>query len=217
LGDRTDSVARCWLVDPPTGVIDNPQRFKVLTRLKYISELVSFIAERSTLAASLQTRLAALDALNDIMPLDRVPLRKGNGDEYSTATFDTTGRHNPWFSGKSIVIDGPAGGQVFVADRTKLLLLAIRERLIVLAATQNFSEIGEYQFPAAILEKSVQCVIPSGRFEQEFERIMSIPAEAHSRTGGYVRFVLSGRLSYSQSGFVFGVLPIPTAWQRRRR
>ena len=103
LDDRPDSTARCWLVDPPEDALDNPRRFKILARLTYIADLISFLAGRSSLSASLQTRLSALSALTDISPLDGVPLKKGKGEGYPDRIFDSSSPHNPWFAGKSVV------------------------------------------------------------------------------------------------------------------
>jgi len=215
LDDRPDSVARCWLVDPPADVPDNPHRFKILTRLTYIADLILFLAGRSALSASLQTRLAALSALPDIAPLDRVPLRKGNGTDYPETIFDFRGSHNPWFVGKSVVSDGPAGGQVYMVDSEHVMFIGLREELVVCATQQDFSTIEQYSFPAGTIPKTVECVVPAGRFKGEFDPIIQVPDNLRSAGGGYVRFNLRGHLHYTQSGLVIGILPIPESWHRR--
>lgn len=214
LGEGPDSMARCWLVDPPQEAEGDPRRFKIVTRLRYITDLVSFLASRSSLSASLQTRMAALDALPDISPLDRIPLRKGNGQDYPEVTYDAGGEHNPWFAGKSVVSDGPAGGQVYLVDARTVMFIGLREELVVYATQQDFSVIEKYHFPAGTVAKTIECVVPIGRFKQEFQPVIQIPDERSSSGGGYVRFGLKGLLHYTQSGFIVGILPIPEDWQR---
>jgi len=214
LDNKPESVARCWLVDPQAEGGGDPTRYKILTRLAYIADLVTFIGSRSALAASLQTRLAALNALTDITPLDRLPLRKGNGSVYSVETFDTAFRHNPWFAGKSVVSDGPAGGQVFPLDKSHLLLIGMREELVVHAVQQDFQAIQKYSFSAGTVGKWVECVVPAGRFRSEFDQLMQIPDNLRESSPAYVRFRMRGHLHYTQSGLVLGILPIPEVWQR---
>ena len=208
LDERPDSVAICWLVDPPADVPDNADRFKLTARLGYIASLISLISPRSTLAAALQTRVAAINSLTDIGELDGIPLRKGNGSEFSSATFTTTGEHNPWFLGKSVVTDGPVGGQVVPVERTCVLFIGIREELLAYAVTQDFAAIREYTFPAGTAEKVVGCVVPKGRFKSSFLSASDFSQVNLSDYGSYIGFTLRGYLHYTQSGFVVGVLPI---------
>lgn len=215
LDDRPDSIARCWLVDPPADAPDDPRRFKILTRLAYIADLIQLLSGRSALSASLRTRLAALSALPGIESLDRVPLKKGNGEAYPETTFDITGQHNPWFVGKSVVIDGPAGGQVYMADASHVVLIGLREQLVVYTTQQDFSAIEEYKFPAGTVPKTIECVVPAGRFKSEFEPVIQIPEDWRPAREGYVRFRMDGHLHYTQSGLVIGILPVPERWQRR--
>jgi hypothetical protein len=208
LDERPDSVARCWLVDPPADVPDNADRFKIVARLTYIANLISLISPRSTLAAALQSRVAAISSLTDLAELDGIRLRKGNGSEFSSTTFSTTGEHNPWFSGKSVVTDGPVGGQVVPVDKTCLLFIGIREELVAYAAEQDFAPIREYTFPAGTAEKVVACTVPKGRFRSSFSSAIDFSQVKLSDYGSYVGFTLRGHLYYTQSGFVLGVLPL---------
>ncbi len=209
--DQPESVARCLLVDPPADYEGSPAQFRILTRLEYIADLITFLAARSTLAASLQTRLAALRTLKDMTPLDRVKLRKGSGTEYSPETFKTAGQHNPWFQGKSVVVDDAVGGQVFAVNSQFVILIAIQEQLVVDATEQDFAAIQAYSYTPGIASRVVQCAVPSGRFDREFGPSIEIP---ESRSGGYTWFSLEGNLYYCQSGLVVGVLPVPEEWQR---
>ncbi len=85
-----------------------------------------------------------------------------------------------------------------------------------MAASQSFGEIIDYSFPAGIAEKTVECVVSKARFEREFSQYVTLPDRVRKVSGGYFRFALAGKLHYSQSGLVFGVLPIPEAWRTAR-
>lgn len=213
LDDRPESIARCWLVDPPAGITGDPFLFKLLTRFEYIARHISFLGQRSQLATALWTRLAALRAAKEYTALDGVVLRTGSNAEFSPETYDQIGTHNPWFGSKSVVSDGPAGGHVFAVDDRVLLFIGIREQLVALASLQDFQAIAEYTFPPGTVEKAVECAVPAARFRRDFARFMEVPGQERRSEAGYVRFSLSGHLHYCQSGLVFGVLPIPEAWR----
>jgi len=213
LDDRPNSVARCWLVDPPAGVLADPTQFRLITRLEFIAQWMSLLGPRSQMAAALRTRLSALRVVKDFHALDGVSLRTGSDSEFATETYDQLGKHNPWFASKSVVSNGPAGGHVYAVNGDVVLFLAIREQLVSLAAAQQFRAITEYTFPAATLVKTVHCTVPAARFHRKFSRFMIIPQDQRGAEAGYIRFSLTGHLHYCQSGVVLGVLPIPEAWR----
>lgn len=205
LDDKPQSTARCWLVDPPSGVPDDPVRFKVIARLGYIAELVSFLGGRSSFASALRTRLAALEALPDIAPLTGVPLRTGAGLEFFTNTYSWSDRH-PWLQTKSVVADGPVGGQVVALNDRHVLFVGLQPVLLDLAATQDFRRIQDYRLDFGTVRKTLECVVPKARFANQFRDRMPDVKVAEGRDG-YVRFVLHGDLHFCQSGFVWGLLP----------
>jgi hypothetical protein len=213
LDDQTNSVARCWLVDPPSSALDDPRQFKILSRLEYISELISLLGPRSTLAASLQTRMSSLSTLPDITPLDRVSLRRGNGDEY-TYEANTIDDHNPWFAGKTVVTDRSAGGQINMVRPDMMFFIGIREELVVYASEQNFDEIASYGFKSESVTKTLACVVPKGRFDSTFDRYLDISKVNLRKFGAYVRFQIPALLHYTQSGLVFGAVEVPEAWRK---
>ncbi|MBA4016482.1 MAG: hypothetical protein C0483_04780 [Pirellula sp.] len=206
-------IARCWLVDPPPNVPDDPLRFQIIARIEFTARLVSFIAGRSTLASALQTRLAALKALTSISELDGIPIRKGNGEPFSSEVFDFGRDHNPWLAGKSVVHDKPVGGQLIPVDRSGIFFFGLREELVASAVLQSFDLARTLSFEPAITDELIDCVVPSGRFRNSFERLYNIPTQERFESGGYVRFQMASRLIQSTAGLVFGVLEVPESWQ----
>jgi hypothetical protein len=213
LDDQTNSVARCWLVDPPSSALDDPRQFKILSRLEFIAELISLLGPRSTLAATLQTRMSSLSKLRDITPLDGVSLRRGNGDEF-TYEVNNIDSHNPWFAGKTVVTDRSAGGQINMVRPDMMFFIGIREELVVYAAQQNFDEIAGYGFKSESLTKTLACVVPKVRFDSTFARYLDIPKIDLRKFGGYVGFQVPALLHYTRSGLVFGAAEVPDAWRK---
>jgi hypothetical protein len=136
------------------------------------------------------------------------PTRRSRYGIVSYSRDSHTGHHNPWFAGRSRVVDGPAGGQVFQLDKGNLLSVGIREDLLVHAIEQSFQGIATFRFRAGTVRKTVQCRVPVGRFESDFS-IGENRGLGQTRSGGYVDFELEGNLHYSSGGMVFGVLPLP--------
>jgi hypothetical protein len=112
MGESASEPVRCLLVDPPAdGNGEGARRLRLLQRMRYLRDWISFISPRSQLASALQTRLAALEQLSNPFLLDGVPLLKGNGNRYDfTASITGFGGHSSLFASKSKISDGPAGG-----------------------------------------------------------------------------------------------------------
>lgn len=215
LDDQPDSVAKCLLVDPPASDLHDPRQFKILARIEFIAELVSLLGELSGFAASLQTRLSALMKLPDIMPLNGVPLLKGSGQEYDYEPYRRYyDGHSSWFASKTVVSDGPVGGQLDLVRPDLMFFIGIQEELIEYVARQDFDQIESYEFKSGTLEKLLDCSIPLGRFDREFRPYLNVPAGSARRNRGYVRFQVPANLHYTQSGLVFGTAEVPKQWKR---
>jgi hypothetical protein len=145
---RKDGNARCLLTDPPPGEIDdNPRRFRLLRRMRFLRDWISFVSVRSQLASALSTRVADFEAMRDPFELDRVPLRKGNGERFEFVPSNIVRPHSSFFANKSRVTDGPAGGVVLQLSTRELFLAGIREELVTIASDQSFEGIAAYRAP----------------------------------------------------------------------
>ena len=205
---RRDGSVRCWLVDPaPDPADENPRRFRLLRRMRFLLEWISLISPRSQLAAALATRISDLDNLQNPFELDGVRLLRGTGEPFSFQP--TTGPHSSFMASRSRISDGPAGGIITRLNRGALLLIGIREELLEIAADQSFEQISTFRFPSTTQTKTVQCVLSRARFAS-LGLPRSIVGEG-PRGSGYMRFNLSGQIQYSSSGVVFGVLPMPSS------
>ncbi len=213
LNDRPDSVTQCLLVDPPPSFFSNASQFKILSRLEFIAELISLLGPSSTLAASLQTRTNSLSKLRDITLLDRVPLLRGNGEEYSFES-NRIGGHNSWFNGKTVVLHESVGGQVNIVRPDMMFFIGIQEELVAYATQQDFDKIVNYGFKSGSRRETLECVVPNGRFRSAFSPHLNIENGNLRMVGSYVHFQVPALLHFTQSGLVFGTAEVPKAWRK---
>lgn len=207
LDPRKDGNVRCWLTDPPAEVALNPRRFRLIQRMRFLRDWISFISPRSHLAVALTTRVAALEVLQNPFELDRVPLLRGNREPFALVPFDGY-EHSRFLAGKSKIIDGPAGGEIVRVSDRALFLLGMREELLVIAAEQDFEKLLVYKASTGTLDKVVACSLSSSR-----ARTIGLPGyvlEEGQRRLSTVRFRARGSIQYSPGGLVFGVIPMET-------
>ena len=200
------SIIKCILVDPESSKFEiDPYKRRLINRLMFLWNWISFIRPRSQLAASLATRVKSIINVKDIRSLDGVPLLNGEGEPFSyiSSGFNIDGRCS-FFASKSYITDGPAGGVVLRLSDQYLLFLGIREDLIFQAVEQKFKEIIAYKADSASIDKTVRCVISKGRYE-ELELPETIQENVRKK-GEYRVFDLKGQLHYSKGGIVFGFL-----------
>ncbi|TWT06140.1 hypothetical protein [Reyranella sp. CPCC 100927] len=206
LDRRAKSLAKCWLLDPEPEVIPtDPRHFRLLARMRFLRDWISFISPQSQLASALATRVNDLGYLSDPFQLSGVPLLRGSGEPFSFPSIDSVG-HTTFFLRKSRVTDGPAGGVVAQAYGDDLYFFGIQERLLVLAAEQSFDDVLGFRLEPDTLEKTVQCVFTPSRFNR-----LQLPSTVRAlarEENGLVVLELRGHINYSRSGLVFGVLPL---------
>ena len=165
---RREGNVKCWLTDPPPDAIeDTPQRRRLLLRMGFLRDWISFISPRSQLASALSTRLADLESLRDPFELDGVPLRRGNNEPFDYEPYEiyNYGTHSVFMMNKSRIIDGPAGGIVIQLSDSFLFFAGIREDLLTLAAEQNFEKSWHLKQEAND-RKTVECVFSKGRYSR---------------------------------------------------
>lgn len=205
---RPNSVAMCWLLDPdPEAVSTPPAQLRLINRMGFLRDWISFISPRSQFSAALSTRLADLVAVSNPMELDGIPLRKGNGEKLVFEAPDIKGQPGyAFFANKSRVSDGPSLGVVMQASSEDLVYLGIRDDLVVIAGKQDFQAIVNSQYEVGTLRKHIDCFVSEARF-LNFDLPDQIKEEA-KKYGGYYSFRLSGQMIYSKEGLVFGLLPL---------
>lgn len=197
-------VARCWLLDPPSEQVGDPASIRIINRLHFLTDLISFITPRSQLASAARTRLWAVAALSNSFELAGVPLIRGNGSAFQLEPFESAAQRHGFFRNMSHVVDGPAGGVAAQMRNGDMMFLGVREELVRMLIEQDFERIANYKFDPASLHKEVELVFSRARAQK-----LALPGiVAEDREDTYIRFTRPGVLQYSRGGIVFGVLPI---------
>jgi hypothetical protein len=211
LDSNPGSIAKCWLLDPEPEIVRTPPaRLRLVNRMRFLHDWISFISPRSQLAAALATRLGDIQALSDPSELSSVPLRKGDGEDLELEAPDRWGYGGSYFySNKSRVSDGPAGGVTVQISESDFFFMGIRDELPAMAAKQDFSAITSYEAGSGRMTKRVDCSFSESRFEKL--RIPEDLGKQARKSGGYYWIRLSGEMNYSRDGLVFGLLPIESA------
>ena len=208
LDNRLNSTVKCLLVDPPP-VLDKtpPAKLRLINRMQFLQDWISFISPRSQLATALSTRIADIEALSNPFELDNVPLMKGTGEPFEPILSPSgTGYTLNFLSGKSHVMDETSSGIVIQMSKDTLFFLGIMDEISILAAKQDFESIISYKALTGIIPKAVQCVFHKKRFER-----LNLPnwvKKEAKKSGDYSSFNLKGELMYNQDGLVFGILPM---------
>ena len=214
MGENKKFPVKCLLVDPPADANNNnARRLRLLNRMRFLADWISFVSPRSQLSAALNSRSAALETLRDPFELANTPLRRGNNDLFDLGPIDRY-RHSRFFWNKAWVSDGPAGGIVARCNRD-LLFLGFREDLPRIAADQDFDQLLSYRADIGSLAKTVQLQLTLRKFQDLELPDTLLPRKTSERLPGGAaepdRFTVSleGELHYTQEGLVFGLLPVP--------
>lgn len=197
--------AKCLLVDPPVEGVPDSKRVRLLNRLQFIFNWISYLGARSPFTASFATRLLSLEALTNPFELDQIPLTDGNGIPYEMYQMGTSGLELRLFSRLSHVTDGLAVGTIIRLQNGSLLFLGIQGKLYEYVAMQDFDTILGYRYESGSVQKRLRCVLPIGQARQL--RLL-VPEIRTEESGGYVRFYASGLLQYAAGGTVFGIVSL---------
>jgi hypothetical protein len=206
---------RCWLLDPePVSEPLDPRRLRLLARLNFLRWILWLIAPRSILATALGSRIKAVEMVANPFELSRVPLTDASGTvieiEYPVSDFANI---PTFFTTRSHVSDGPAGGIVIGKSADTLLFVAFREDLLHLAAKQDFENLLNYSASADVIWKDVRCVLRNAQLRRMNIDVERLPNARRGETETW--FDLAGRLVYTPEGLVFGELPIGRDERRR--
>lgn len=209
---RPGGLLKCWLADPPVEEIhEDPKRFKLLTRLRFLRDWISVISPNSQLATAISVRVAELETLPNPFIFDNKPLRTKKGEIIDNKIpfnfFQFPPPLSRFFSKKSRVTDGPTGGVVVQISDNELFFIGVFQELISLAVSQDFQGILEYEhkYPWSGV-KTIKCVFNRYEFEQ-LRLPQSVLKDVRGKKNIF-SFYLDGQMHFSSSGFVFGVLPL---------
>lgn len=200
LSAAEDRNVQCWLVDPPAFEERDPRVWKLITRMRFLSQWISLVIPRSQLAAALATRVLDLAAVINPLELNGRPLVRSEGKEFFFSKISQSQPHLTFFSNKFRVRGQPAGGVAVPLGRNQVAMLGIQQELVDMAARQDFDEILEYRFDATSRVETIVSTL-SGR---SLRRLNPSARFSRATLGEYRDLVLRGRTYYSSSGLCFG-------------
>lgn len=198
-----------WLVDPPVAIEDrNALDFKTLSRLKFLHQWIATISLRSSVSVALANRIAMLETVTSIEDQSGVSLRSGSGEKIDLST-DNVFVPNRFFTNKSVVVGGDAGGHVVPIDDDWLYFVGIRKDLLDLAIEQDFSTIRAYNRSPSSVESNVNAVFPRGIFQRTYHFNES-SSSVRKQGKNHFSVALKGLVHYSAGGLAFGWLRKPS-------
>jgi hypothetical protein len=196
---------RCWLTDPPGEPATDPVRHRLLARLRFIFDWISFLTPRSQLASSLATRIRAIEVLRDPFELAGQPLYRGNGEPFRLVEDVPRFDRESFFAKFTRVVDGPAVGTIVGHVNQTTFFLGVQRKLFTMAASQDFNEILSYGGIAGSVTKRLRCVVSRSR---ALQMGLEPPNDARDRKLPYLTFPASGTLYYTRGLAVFGAISI---------
>lgn len=207
------SVLKCWLVDPPSDSHDvSPYNYRLLQRMQFITDWVSFICPRAHFSSALQTRLKSLETIRDPSELDGVPLVRGNGEPYQ---FEQSGyryqRISTLFNSKSKITNWNglnAGGVVLPISHDKVFFAGIDENMVELAYRQKHNQLLGMMYDHVTSSQKVRCRLPTDVFEHLDVNTDIRSTAMKVENGKKMEFRATGNIHCSNSGIVFGILPV---------
>lgn len=224
VGRSTYGHAKCFILDPdPVKTHDNPRRFRLLARMRFLRDWISFIVPDSELAFALLTRVNDLEKSIDPFVYDGQRLVDNDGNYFNFTSsiyyippdFETRWYNTSTFwRRRSHITDGPHSGIVIQISDKEMLFLGIREDLLFMASEQNYNRILNYQTDCGTDFKTVKCVFSPDRFKE-----LRLPSHihVHQDEDGFHYFYLSGQLQFSLGGLVFGILPFEHIYDQNLR
>ncbi len=206
MGEDPGSPVKCLLVDPPAdGDGLRARNLRLIHRMRFLRDWITFLSPRSQLASALQTRLLTIESASDPYSQNGLTLLKGDGESFDFSPL-SAGGHSSFFSNKPRITGVAAGGLCSRMNPSNLFFTGIREDLLKVAADQNFNELTQVRYAAGSIQSTVECVFSEGRY-RSLGRPRGFSVRRNSSGTLYHRD-LTGVIHYSTSGIAFGVLPL---------
>lgn len=200
VGHGTARPVKCWLLDPPATIEGiEPRQFKLMARMRFLRDWITYVGPRSILAAVLADRVAVLEALTDPFALDGVPLRSSSGEPMKLSTVSGSDQLT-WFSGKCRMAGG--GGVLVPWNEEYMLLAGFRDSLLRRAAEQSFADILTFQEDASTQRRRIACSLSDSRF-RSLEGKTEI-TDARQDAQGYWQFSRWCNVHFTSAGLAFG-------------
>lgn len=197
LDNRQDTVAKCWLLEPPPFEIKmEPEKYRLLSRLYFYWNSLRFASPNSMLLSILINRIRVIEFLKDYKELSGLSLVNRNGDEMEL--------HSNSFANKSVIEHNKIIGKVYPFNRASIFFMGFPQEIYENLISQDFNQILKYKYSSKIEKNTVTCRINKNYIEK-----YNIPSNLifkKENYDDYIEFDLAAELNFTESGRVFGVL-----------
>jgi len=201
LDNRTNSIAKVWLVDPPALEIEmEPEKYKLLARLHYYLDEFKNIGVKNKIIIAIKKRIIEIEESSDYLKFDNVPL-----DYKFPRAFHLI------MDGKifAAVDNNEAFGRIFIVKHKQKIfpyLNAFPKALMQIIILQNFENILGYKYDPDFINEDVQVLMRLGDKELEGSTLPENIKFVFNERRKYYEATYFGKVSHSNDGRVFGLL-----------
>ncbi|OFY84113.1 MAG: hypothetical protein A3F72_19740 [Bacteroidetes bacterium RIFCSPLOWO2_12_FULL_35_15] len=203
LDNRTNSIAKVWLVDPPAMDIEmNPEKYKLLARLHYYLDEFRNIGVRENITKALEERIKSIEETKDYLEFDNKQL-DGN--------FPRRGAYYLYMEGKmfAAIDTNEAFGSIFITEyrqRISAFIIAFPKAIMRLIVKQDFKAILEYNYNPDFINESVQVLMRISGKDMEDTKFPDDLKFIFNERKKYYEATYYGKVSHSTDGRIFGLL-----------
>lgn len=205
---KSDQPVKCWLLDPPSDEITpDPNKSRLLRRLYFYGEILSWISPRSFLSITLLNRIRAIEATTNYEDLNRLKLVKADDVEIVNNNFILSRPHVliPNYFGQLRFHDDLICGCIGITREGALWFVGLPITAIQMLAEQDFEFILGYRQPSnsfpGVLEANLQADDFKRMARNLLQRVKVLSEGSESLK--QIKFQLEMRFHMSSSGLLF--------------
>jgi len=203
LDNRSNSIARIWLVDPPEFEIEmEPRKYKLLARLRYYLDEFRNIGVKNKITKALELRINDIETSKDYNQFNFMKL----DEKFPVGS----GYYLYMENNVSAIVDtNEAFGRVLlVEERQRIVpyLLAFPKAIMRLIVKQDFESILNYEYNPDFINENIQVLMrftESEFFEMKLRENLKF---VFNKKNKYFEAVYFGKVSHTTDGRIFGIL-----------
>jgi len=203
LDNRTNSIAKVWLVDPPSFDMSiEPEKYKLLARLQYYLDEFKNIGVKNKITNALEERIKQIAETQDYLQFDNISVDKD---------FPNTNGYYLYMEGRTftIVDTNEAFGKVFFVEYKQVVsayLIAFPKVIMRLIVKQDFKAILAFDYSQDFINENVQILV---RLDEKNIQINKLPDNlkfVFNERRKYYEATYFGKVNHSIDGRIFGLL-----------
>ena len=201
LDNKTNSIAKVWLIDPPAFEIElKPEKYKLLARLRYYLDEFRNIGVKDKIIKAIEKRIEEIETSSDYLKFDNVPI-----------DYNYPKHFNLFMDGKmfAAVDTNEAFGRIFVIKHKQNILpylIAFPKALLRIIILQKFDSILNYEYSPDFINEDVQVLMRLGGKDLEEQKLPVNLKFILNERKKYYEATYFGKVSHSTDGRIFGLL-----------